>query len=90
MRGLNIIGDVPVFQTGKASSILAFRSIFAALAQLVEQGSCKAQVVGAIPTGSTILALLVLLTTTGCARNCLTADTNNPCPIYSPVFLASL
>lgn len=74
-RGLSILGDAPVFQTGKPGSIPGFRSIFAALAQLAEQGSCKAQVVGAIPTGSTILALLALFTTTACG-GCFGGDTN--------------
>lgn len=100
-RGLSILGDAPVFQTGKPGSIPGFRSnngrwkgyasgilkfpplFFAAIAQLAEQHPCKLKVVGSIPTGGTILALLVLLTTTACG-GCFVADTNRSrdgCPI---------
>lgn len=56
-------------------SIPFIRSIFAAIAPTVEQAFCKHQVTGSSPVGGTILAMLALLTTTGCG-GCFGANTN--------------
>lgn len=48
-----VIGNTPDFDSGIRSSNLC-KSANAGLAQLVEQRSCKAEVVGSSPTSSTI------------------------------------